>query len=617
MPSASHLRVAAPPDKPLVLYDGDCRFCGMWARRWTESWSDRLDLQRSQDKHARFPEIPAHAFAEALQLIDTDGSVYSGAEAVFRSRSLGLGKRDFWLWCYQCVPGAATGFEFGYRIVARHRPLFSFLTRWLWGESVNRPRFAIATEIFLRLLAVTYLIAFLSFWLQLRGLIGPDGILPAENYLRAAREQLGPARWLYLPSLCWLLGGGTFLHVLCAAGLVLSVAAFFNLFRPLALFGLWAAYLSLAAPGQIFLSYQWDTLLLEAGFLSFFLAAWGRGARRPEPPRAARWLLWWLLIRLMLLSGAVKLASGDALWSNLSALTRHYETQPLPTWIGWWAWQLPGWFHRLSCAIMFAIELGAPLLLLGPRRLRLAGAVSLIGLQVLIALTGNYTFFNLLTIALCLLFLDDAWWNRWRRKKTSAVLPPMGKTRFLPGWLLGSVLGLVLAITTIQALPDLSPRLEPPAWLDRSINVLAGFRSLNNYGLFAVMTPSRPEIVIEGSNDGRTWEAYEFKWKPGALDRRPGFVAPHQPRLDWQLWFAALAYPNRERWVLAFMQRLLEGAPAVLGLIERNPFPSHPPRYLRAVLYDYQFTTIAEHARDGNWWRRSVIDYYVPPINLR
>lgn len=479
-----------------------------------------------------------------------------------------------------------------------------------------RSEFSVSTEVFLRLLAVIYAIAFVSFWVQLNGLIGPKGVLPAQVYLDAIANRAGTAaRWTYLPTFCWWFGGGVFLHVLCALGVVLSVTAFFNVLRPLSLLGLWACYLSLAAPAQIFLNYQWDILLLEAGLLSFFLAAWKRGDSRPEPPRVARWLLWWLLIRLMLLSGIVKLGSGDPTWRNLTALTFHYETQPLPTWIGWWAHQLPVGFQKFSCAVMFIIELAAPLALIGLRRVRLVVILAQIALQAPIALTGNYTFFNLLIVALCVLFLDDAWWARWWGAAPAAQQRAPGV--FVPWWLLQPVFWFVLVLTTTQALPSVSRTLTPPDWMLSACRSLGGYRSLNNYGLFAVMTTSRPEIVIEGSNDGRTWVAYEFPDKPGDLQRRPGFVAPHQPRLDWQLWFAALAYPQRERWVLNLMERLLQNEPAVLGLLKTNPFPNEPPRQIRAVLYDYKFTTPEVKAQHGNWWRRTPLDYYLPATSLR
>jgi predicted DCC family thiol-disulfide oxidoreductase YuxK len=614
-PAAQRLRVAAPPVKPLVLFDGECRFCRMWADRWAEAWGHRLDLVASQSARGRFPEIPTRAYDEALQLIDVDGQVYAGAEAVLRSRDLGRNRRGLALRLYSGVPGAAQTMELAYAAIARSRPVFSRLTRWLWGTNVLLPRFSVSTEVFLRLLAVIYGIAFLSFWVQLNGLVGNQGILPAPLFLDAAGKQLGAARWYDLPSLCWIFGGGMFLHVLCAAGVILAVGALVNFLRPLCLIGLWVAWLSLAVPGQIFLNFQWDTLLLETGLLAIFVAAWRSGDGRPEPPRAARWLLWWLLIRLMLMSGLVKLASGDPTWRNLTALIYHYETQPLPTWAGWWVSQLPAKFQQFSCLVMFVVELGGPLLLLGPRRPRLAGALSLIVLQLLIALTGNYTYFNLLTVALCLLFLDDAWWARW------LAIAPSPRHRaaaagFLPRWALRTLLVFVVLVTSLQFLPTLNRKLTPTGWLASGLDHLGAFRSLNNYGLFAVMTTSRPEIVFEGSDNGSTWEAYEFKAKPGDLTRRPGFVAPHQPRLDWQLWFAALAYPQRERWVMAFMERLLEGEPAVLGLLRSNPFPRHPPRYVRAVLYEYEFTTPSERARTGNWWRRTPVDFYIPATHL-
>jgi hypothetical protein len=285
--------------------------------------------------------------------------------------------------------------------------------------------------------------------------------------------------------------------------------------------------------------------------------------------------------------------------------------------VAWHLHQLPAWFQRASCGLMFAVELVAPFLLFGPRRLRLGAALSLVALQLLIALSGNYTFFNLLTVALCLLFLDDAWWARWL-----AVAPrPYARTRdggYLPRWLMPAVFAGLFSASVLVTLPSFVRREQWP-WLVRftySVTT-AAFRSVNNYGLFAVMTKTRPEIIIEGSMDGRTWEAYEFKWKPGELKHRPGFVAPFQPRLDWQLWFAALSYPRYEDWVAPFFRRLAANTPAVTGLLAHNPFAKEPPRFLRAVLYEYRFTTAAERARNGNWWERTVMEYYLPATPVR
>ena len=478
----------------------------------------------------------------------------------------------------------------------------------------GRDRFAFAAWLFLRLLALIHLIAFASFWMQFGGLIGPHGLLPAARYFEAVHTQLGTGAWLQLPSLCWVFGADRFLHVLCAAGIALSLLLFAGVAPALCLTLLWTCYLSLVAAGQIFFSFQWDALLLETTLLAIFLAPWSLSPlwRRIEPPRVARWLLWWLLFRLMFLSGAVKLTSGDPVWRNLTALAFHYETQPLPTAFAWYVHQFPQWFQRASCAIMFLIELPVPFLIFAPRALRHLAALLIAGFMVLIFLTGNYTFFNLLTMALCVLCLDDAWWARVLRRPAAAVTA----ARSVPRWLLAPVAGFVVLFTLVQASAGLSRGSALPSAYWAVERVVGPFRSLNNYGLFAVMTTTRPELIIEGSNDGREWFAYEFPHKPGDLARRPDFVAPFQPRLDWQLWFAALESPDQNPWVLSLCVHLLRGTPEVLARFATNPFPGSPPRYIRVIRYEYHFTDPAERARNGHWWRRTPLDYYVEPLSL-
>ena len=273
------------------------------------------------------------------------------------------------------------------------RPTF-FLTRWL----------------FLRLLGVIYLIAFLSLWTQINGLIGSDGILPAERYLSAVREQVGLERYLAFPTLCWLNDSDAFLHLLCGGGVFLSLLLIIGVAPVLALTGLWLFYLSLVSVGQSFLSFQWDALLLETGFLAIFFRPASDSAKNLTGTCSivrrvvvARWLLF----RLMFASGVVKLMSGDPTWGNLTALNFHYETQPLPTVLGWYAHHLPEWFPKAAVAGMFGVEIVVPFLIFAPRRLRFLGAIALVALQLLIAATGNYCFFNLLTVALCVLLFDD------------------------------------------------------------------------------------------------------------------------------------------------------------------------------------------------------------------
>lgn len=326
----------------------------------------------------------------------------------------------------------------------------------------------------------------------------------------------------------------------------------------------------------------------------------------------------------MFLSGVVKLTSGDETWRNLTALTYHYETQPLSNWIAWYAHQLPLWAQKASCALMFVIELGAPFLVFMPRRLRMGGAAALALLQVFILVTGNYTFFNWLTLALCLLLLDDFTLTKLLPRKlavfygqppTPAATPPGGWQR----WRWVAIAPLAVVIVSISVVQLWRPFGLPPSWMSPVTKVyqwLSPFRSINSYGLFAVMTKERPEIIVEGSNDGQEWKAYEFPHKPGDLQRRPSFVAPHQPRLDWQLWFAALGNVRQNPWFVNFCVRLLQGSPEVLALLEKNPFAGQPPKYIRARLYDYQFTSLEERRRTGAWWKRELKGEYLPSISL-
>jgi hypothetical protein len=463
-------------------------------------------------------------------------------------------------------------------------------------------------QLFLRVLGFVYLVAFLSLGVQVDGLIGSRGILPAAQYLEWVKGQVGARGYWLLPTLAWLDAGDGSLRFLCVGGAALAVLVILEIAPAASLALCWACYLSLTSVGQIFLGYQWDALLLETGLLAVFLAPLGLRPRPGAPPSpVAVALLRFLLFRLMFGSGSVKLLSGDETWRGLTALRFHYETQPLPTVLAWWAHQLPPWFQALSTVLMFAVELVAPFFVFGPRRLRLAACAAFLALQALIAATGNYTFFNLLAAALALLLLDDAALPRPRREP----LPAAGVA--WPSWILWPV-AAVLGLASVSVLAaSFGLGLGPITSLERAMDPL---RSVNSYGLFAVMTTSRPEIEVEGSQDGVTWRRYAFRYKAGDLARAPRFVAPHQPRLDWQMWFAALGTCERNRWFVQFLERLLEGSPPVLGLLADNPFPDRPPRYVRSQVWDYHFTTRAERAASGNWWRREARDQYCPVFGL-
>jgi hypothetical protein len=284
---------------------------------------------------------------------------------------------------------------------------------------------------------------------------------------------------------------------------------------------------------------------------------------------------------------------------------------------------LPIWFQKLSCGVMFAIELGAPFLIFAPRRLRFAGSGALVFLQILIALTGNYCFFNLLTIALCVLLVDDAAILRWcrgasaKRRLSDAATIALHRSAATSRWLLAPLAAVFLLISTVQIVGSFRVPLNWPAPVRTLYSAVSPLRSINSYGLFAVMTTSRHEIIVEGSDDGMEWCPYEFEYKPGNLNRRPGFVAPHQPRLDWQMWFAALGRYQQNPWFINFCVRLLQGRPEVVALLKTNPFPTAPPHYIRAMVYDYQLTDLATRRATGQWWSRELIGPYCPILSLR
>ncbi len=496
------------------------------------------------------------------------------------------------------------------------------------GMEAAKPTYFLSRWLFLRGLALVFAIAFASLWVQIDGLIGSRGILPIADLLDAVRQYAGGSRWAELPTLCWLGASDASLHLQCAAGVILSIALFAGLAPRPCLALLWALYLSLTVAGQEFFYFQWDVLLLETAVFAipFAPGTWLPGLAREKPPStASRWLLRWLLFRLMFASGMVKLTSGDPAWgwSDLTAITYHYGGQPLPTVFAWYASQLPTWFHRVSCAIMYAIEIGVPWLVFGSRRMGQIAFAGLVALQILIGLTGNYGFFNLLSIVLCLPLLDDALLARFlpRRLAERAQMQKVPRrapfTLRLGGTALAWTVGIFSGIKLVENI-----RYPPlPASIPDSIatveRVIGPFRSLNNYGLFRVMTKTRREIEIQGSDDEVEWKSYLFRWKPGALDRAPAWVQPHMPRLDWQMWFAALGPARESTWFTPLVVRLLQGSPPVLGLLAGNPFPDRPPRFVRAIVYEVRFSSPAERAQSGDWWTRREAGTYIFPRSLR
>src|SRR6516165_10784464 len=625
------LRVSHPPTKPLLMWDGECAFCRLWIERWREITAGKVDYATYQEAAHRFPEIPAEQFKRAMALIEPDGETFFAAEAVYRSLRYRPSRR--WMaWSYDRVPGFAAISEIAYRFIAAHRGLGSTFTRLLWGNDVRPPTYFWAQRWFLRTLGLTYLIAFVSLWVQVDGLVGSDGVSPLDQFLPAVYERFGHNAYSLLPTLCWLDSSNSFLHFLCGGGVVLSLVLILGIAPALLLIVLFVFYLSLTIAGQTFLIFQWDILLLETGSLSIFLAPWRLWPRElmwwpgsPTPAtaspvsRAGLFLLKLLLFKLMLMSGVVKLTSGDDCWWNLTAVDYHYWSQPLPTVFAWWADKSSEWFKHFSVAFCLVVEIIVPFFIWAPRRLRLIAVGLLIFLQLAIAITGNYCFFNLLTLALCLLLIDD---SIVIRDREGIRYQSVGAADGCALWQrLCTYAGIIVIIATLPInawliFSAFKPLSRPPRTLMDLYERLEAFRIVNGYGLFRVMTKDRNEIVLEGSADGIDWLPYEFKWKPGDVKRMPGWCAPHQPRLDWQMWFAALGTPRENPWLIALIFRLLQGSHEVNGLLANNPFPDKPPRYIRAMFYRYRFSTVDERYQTGDWWKREELREYLPTVSL-
>jgi hypothetical protein len=478
--------------------------------------------------------------------------------------------------------------------------------------------------LFLRLLGVVYFVAFASLAVQITGLVGERGILPVAEFLGRVHGVYGSDAYRLLPTLVWFSPSDTFLTILCWSGMLASLLLMAGIGAAGAAALLWLLYLSLTIAGQVFLQFQWDALLLETGLLAILYAPLSLRSRLdldPEPPALVRWVIWGLAFKLTFLSGITKILSGDPTWAQWTALGFHYETQPIPTWTSWFVHQLPRPVHYWSVPAMLAIELGVPWLILMParfRRVRLAACALMIGLQLGIAATGNYGFFNVLTIVLYLALLDDHTLERLLPRNVERAEQPIDRP-FAIWRSTVSVIALGIAalsvLTFFREMDATRGRqgVVAGAWADSTLDVFAPFNSVNGYGLFRVMTTERPEIVIEVSEDGRSWKEYEFRWKAGDVMRRPRFVEPHMPRLDWQMWFAALDPPSAQNWLSRFVARLLEGDAVVMNLLGPNPLAA-PPRYARLVYYRYHFTSSAERAKTGAWWKREFLGYLTDTV---
>jgi hypothetical protein len=467
--------------------------------------------------------------------------------------------------------------------------------------------------LFLRAVGLIFLSAFYSLAFQIHGLIGKRGILPADEYLQElTREMGGLEKIWYAPTALWINASDATLTIIVVLGVIASILLVLNI-APRAMTALCTVlFLSCISALQVFSSYQSDGMLLEAGFISFFFAPAGvrPGLGGHDPPsRISLFMLRWEWFRIYFESGLVKILSGDPTWRNLTAMDEYYQNGPLPAWPGWYVQHFPHWYHAGTVILTFFVELLLVWALFLPRRIRIASFFMFTALQIGIISTANYAFLNYLVLCLGVLLLDDRFLARFGFPFTDseprAQTPPTRVFRRVEvGVLAIAFYATIVAFffggsSSILALPE---------------RLLSPFRIANAYGLFAVMTPARYEIEFQGSNDGKSWVPYRFRYKPQDVAERPGFYAPYQPRFEWNLWFASLAPWQQNPWVVLTEQRLIQGSPSVLKLFRADPFDGKPPAFVRTVVYQYWFTDLATKRASGAWWRREEIGPFSPPV---
>jgi hypothetical protein len=537
--------------------------------------------------------------------------------------------------------------------------------RWLLDSEHGASDRLIPRWLFLRAMGLIFFSAFFSLIFQIRGLIGREGILPASDYLQAVEHSFGHARFWFAPTLLWFSSGPQMLMVLCWAGVVASLLLALNVWPRGTLGICLVCFLSFVSAAGDFSGYQSDGMLLEAGFIALFFAPPGfrpgLGAKWP-PSRASLFLLQWEWFRIYFESGMVKIASGEPQWRQMTAMDEYYQNGPLPTWVGWYVQHLPHWFHASTAYCTLALELGLVWMLFLPRRWRIVCFFIATAWQIGIILTANYTFLNYLVLALGFLLLDDRVLlhclpQRWKKPpldhtamdradvtRPATASPteadssstwrdvanqPTKASRFEDGgeenWrdlfrqqlavlkrsLVAIMLGWVFYATAVELVWIVFPTLKLPT---TPVEALEPFRIANRYGLFAVMTRGRYEIEFQGSQDGQNWQPYPFRYKPQDPSQPPGIYAPYQPRFDWNLWFASLGSWREYPIVINTEVRLLSTDPDVLALFAGNPFPQEPPRQVRAVLWQYWFTTATEKSKTGLWWRREFRGLYAPTL---
>jgi hypothetical protein len=480
------------------------------------------------------------------------------------------------------------------------------------GDSYWLTRFVI-----LRLLGAVYAVAFFSAATQILPLIGSHGLLPVDLFLSRVENSLGSASagFVRLPSVFWFDHSDAALRLISWTGVVLSCLVVVGYANAILMAVLWGLYMSIVHVGQDWYGYGWEIQLLETGFLAIFLCPLlsGRSFPKREPPLVIIWLFRWLIFRIMVGAAVIKLR-GDPAWRDLTALNYHFETQPIPNPLSRWFHFFPRWMLKAGVLFNHFAELVAPWFGFYPRIGRhIAGAI-MVFFQVTLILSGNLSFLNWLTIVPALACFDDSFWAKVLPRalvnRAIAAAPAAEVSRPMIGvaWTVAVVVGVlsVLPVTNM---------LSPHQIMNTSFDPLD---LVNTYGAFGSVGRERLNVVFEGTDaaehgTGAVWKSYPYKALPVDLATRPRQIAPYQPRLDWQMWFASMSTANEYPWTLHLVWKLLHNDPGALSLFGGNPFPDKPPHYIRAALYRYAFAPPGNP--EGNWWKREELGLWLPPLS--
>lgn len=454
-----------------------------------------------------------------------------------------------------------------------------------------------------KLVGLIYLFAFAPFLFQIEGLVGDNGILPVGRYLNVLERYYGNKRFYVAPSLFWFNSSDKALQGIILLGCICSLCLIFGIFPAyLMLFLLYFLYLSILSIGQDFLSFGWEGFLLETTAHVFLISL-------TVIPNSIVWFsINFLLFRFHFMAGVVKFQSRDPNWKNQTAIAYHYQTQPLPSTLAWYFHKLPLSFHKLTCLVMFIIELVVPFGIFLNADIRFFVFLAFFSLQYFIWISGNYSFLNYLTVVLSTILIS----NHVLSYIFTLTLPENVNSSLTENVIISLLGALLFGLQLIRFWHQLVPN----QIFGKILATFSPFHLANRYGIFAIMTTKRYEVVIEGSNDNVHWEEYTFWYKPSEITRRPRRIAPYQPRIDWQAWFLPFEDYTSRGWFENFLYHLLKGTPEVLKLIRGNPFKTAPPKYIRALFYDYEFSSSQEKREYGWWWKRTYMGHYSPTLTL-